>query len=88
MEREELFRQLVKLAERFGYEVRLEPMETAGGACRLGGKSIIFVNELVDVADKLDVMKAALAGADISDMYLLPEVREFLESWNQDDHNA
>jgi len=79
MESRELLRQLVALGERCGYEVRIEPMETPGGACRVGGKSIIFLNEAADVPDALDVMKAALADTDLSNIYVLPEVREFVE---------
>ena len=88
MESRELLRQLVTLGERCGFEVRIEPMETPGGACRVGGKAIIFLNEAADVADALDVMKAALADTDLSNVYVLPEVREFFEGGDDSRNGA
>jgi hypothetical protein len=79
MDWSELLDQLTVVAERLDIEVRHVRYEGDGGLCRLRGKSVLIVNDLLDVPDRVDVIARSLAGMpELDGMYLPPEVRELL----------
>ena len=78
---------LIDLAESLGITVRRVPSaggvsgERPGGALvRLRGKEMIFLDPSAGVADRIDVVAAALRGrGELADKFLPPEIRELID---------
>lgn len=60
------------LLREVGYRVR-------SGACRVRGEDVIFVDRHLPVAERVDVLVAALEGRDVERHYLSPALRRLLE---------
>lgn len=81
---EKLLGQLEELAENLGIEVRFEKLkkESAffpGGRCKVKGEDIIIINSSAPLDDKIEIMGEALCSFDLSKIYVLPALREFLD---------
>ena len=70
---------LADIARKLGVKVRLEEMDTLGGLCVLKGEKILLVNTLLPEESQAEIMAKALADFDLSDVYILPGVREEIE---------
>ena len=82
---EKLLGQLEDLAGTLGMEVRFEKLkkESAffpGGLCKVKGEDIIIINSSAALEDKIEILGKALSPLDLSQIYVLPAVREFLDS--------
>jgi hypothetical protein len=78
--------QLEELAESLEIEVRHEPIKKEGafypgGLCRLEGKYILILNPRATTRDKIQALAKAVNRFDLSQVYLRPGLREFLESF-------
>jgi hypothetical protein len=61
MHKVELFEQLVRTAQRLGYQVRHEYLGgVGGGSCELAGKKAIFIDLALNSAEQLDQLIEAL----------------------------
>jgi UDP-N-acetylmuramate dehydrogenase len=84
VEERELFRELVGVAARLGVEVRVEPFQTpavrGGGRCVLDGRELILLDARAPLVDRVEALARALAGFDLEDVYLPPELRERIEA--------
>ena len=81
---EKLLDQLEALAENLGIEVRFERLkkESAffpGGLCKVKGEDIIIINSSASLDDKIEIMGKALCSFDLSQIYVLPALRELLD---------
>ena len=83
MENEKLMNELLDLAERLEVEVRHECFGgDGGGLCRLRDRQVLFVDTDASPADQLDRTTAALAELNgLDNLYILPEIRQRLESY-------
>ena len=81
MDDESLVEQLDLVAERLGVEVRFEAFEGPGGLCVLRGQNVLFVNSDMSSAEQVEVMGAALSKLELDSVYVVPEVRAFLERY-------
>jgi hypothetical protein len=81
-----LLAELLDLAARLEIEGRQESLGgEGGGLCRLRGKRVMFVDTAAPPAEQLDRTAAALAPLpDWQNLYLLPQVREYLESYRKE----
>lgn len=85
MEPAKLWLLLNELAGQMGVEVRLESLaegegyQVSGGLCRLGGRMVAFVDRGLTSRGRVRQLGRALAGRDLSGVYLRPAVRDFLE---------
>lgn len=88
MDAKRLVGELCLVAERLGLEVRREPLDgAAGGFCVLKRRPVVLLDPTLPADDQADVLAAALAEAcrtgaakaDLDDVFILPEVRAFLE---------
>lgn len=72
---------LLELAEQLGYQIRRAELGgEGGGACRLRGEDILFVDTAADVEHRIEATATALAGhPKLGDQFILPELRELLE---------
>ena len=83
MEDESLLGQLLDLAERLGIKVRYVSLGgEGGGICTIRGERVLFVDNSAGLLDRVAATSRALAEeVDLSDVYVLPEVREALERY-------
>jgi hypothetical protein len=82
---EEILSQIEELAKNLGITVRYEKIlkESAffpGGFCRVKGKDLIIINSKASLDDKIEIMARALIPFDLSQIYVLPAIRELIDS--------
>lgn len=75
--------QLEELAQRIGITVRYEPLKVegfvhTGGFCRVQGKDFVIINKKAAGRDKIHILVDALKRHDLSQIYVLPSLREML----------
>lgn len=73
------------LADRMGIRIRTERMPEeeiplAGGLCRIEGRFVILLNAKTSRREKIRIVAAALNHFDLSEIYILPVVREILNA--------
>ncbi|MBW1944253.1 MAG: hypothetical protein JRJ51_15660 [Deltaproteobacteria bacterium] len=81
---ETLLVQLEELAQALDVEVRYEPMRREGptfpgGLCRLKGQYVLIIDSKATPEDKIQALAKAANRFDLSQVYLRPGVREFLD---------
>ena len=79
-----LLSHLEKLAHELSIPVRYEPIRgeeisSPGGLCRIKGKYLIIIDTTVSIREKIHTLARALKQFDLSQVYLKPALREFLE---------
>ncbi len=75
-----LYRELQNLAERLGYTVVQDTGSFSGGLCTVEGQAMIVLNRSAPIEQRLRYLAHALAGRDMTDIYVKPAVRKLLES--------
>ncbi|MBM4043644.1 MAG: hypothetical protein FJ279_00870 [Planctomycetes bacterium] len=76
---DEMTTHLEELAGKLSIRVRWEPMEGAGGLCQLKGKKVFIGSSVQSAEQKAEALAKALADFKLDDIYVLPEVRQFVE---------
>ena len=84
MDDKAIIAQLEELAQRVGITVRYEPLKVegyihTGGFCRIKGKDFVIINKKATVREKMPILIAALQRYDLSQIYVLPSLREILD---------
>jgi hypothetical protein len=80
-----LLGQLERLAQELSIPVRYEPITgeevfTTGGLCRIKDEYVIIIETRAPAEEKIHALARALKYFDLSQIYLKPALREFLES--------
>ncbi len=77
--------ELEGLAERFGVQIRYEPINlgedsryVAGGLCQLRGECLIIINSSSTMTERVRTLVKALRHFDLDQVYIRPAVRELL----------
>jgi hypothetical protein len=79
MRAEKLCSELENAVLRLGWKIRQERGNFHGGACLLSGERMIIINCRLTPEEKIEVFSQVLAESEIDAIYLVPEVRRFLE---------
>ncbi len=84
MDEDTLLNQLEELAHSLGIEIRYEPLRREssffpGGLCRIKGEYVLILNATATTEDKIQTMAKAVNRFDLSQVYLRPGLREFLD---------
>lgn len=79
--------QLEELAQRLGITVRYEALKSDGGLhpggfCRVHGKDVVIINKKATGLEKIHILTDALKRYDLSQIYVLPSLREILDVKN------
>lgn len=76
----ELLDYLIELARRLGFEIREEWLDgTGGGACEIKGQKILFVDQSLPPADRVEQVARSIKGCEeLARVYVLPEARALL----------
>ncbi|NLD39188.1 MAG: hypothetical protein GX654_20215 [Desulfatiglans sp.] len=85
---EEILSQMEELAKNLGITVRYEKIlrESAffpGGFCRVKDKDLIIINSKASLDDKVEIMVRALIPFDLSQIYVLPAIRELIDNFGE-----
>lgn len=80
MNQDKILSELIALAEQLGFEIREEKGDFNGGLCRVMEDKYLFLNRMHNRDQQIAVMAEALAKQPLDGVYLLPAVRELLES--------
>ncbi|MBN1103027.1 MAG: hypothetical protein JXL84_06405 [Deltaproteobacteria bacterium] len=84
MDEKERLEQLEELTRDLGIEVRYETFKgegsfSTGGLCKVHGKHLIIINTRAGTGDRIKALAGAVTRFDLSQVYLRPGLREFLE---------
>jgi hypothetical protein len=78
--------QLEELAERFGIQIRYEPISLeeeginlVGGLCKLRGEKLLIINSKAPLSDKIQALAQALSNFDLDQIYIRPAIRGLIE---------
>ncbi len=87
---EAMLSQLEELARGLAITIRYEALKqegpfAAGGLCRVRGEYLLIMNSKLAAEEKIDVLAKALKRFDLSQVYLKPGVREFLDNFREKD---
>ncbi len=82
MNEQRILEDLLTLLESNGVVIRREPLGGGGGGlCKIKGQNLFFYDTEADSADLAVLAAEAVAKlVDIENIYLRPEVRQFIES--------
>lgn len=80
MQAEKLSSELENALIRLGWKIRQEKGNFRGGPCRISGERMVIINRRLNAEDRIEIFSQALADAELDTLYLLPEVRDFLEA--------
>lgn len=86
MEQQAILEQLENLALTLGVKIRYEKggfdgTDSTGGLIRLMGEDIIIVNSNAFIKDKIETFARALLTFDLSQVFIRPGLREFLDEF-------
>jgi hypothetical protein len=81
--------QLENLAEKLGVTLRHENVDTeessgTGGLCRIEGEYVLFLHSRSTIKEKIKVMIKALKRFDLSNVYVLPVIRELFDRFEDE----
>lgn len=72
---EELKEALSKMGIQFRETSRIR---SAGALCVVRGKKVLIVNRFLDPDEKAELVRKEVRGADLEELFLKPDVREYL----------
>jgi hypothetical protein len=88
MDEQFIIDQLEELIERFGIQIRYEPMcedeesiKLVGGLCLLRGENLLIINSKATASDKIKALAEAVRHFDIDQIYIKPVIRELLDKF-------
>ncbi|MGD2125060.1 MAG: hypothetical protein PVG99_03210 [Desulfobacteraceae bacterium] len=86
MDEQTILAQLEELARSLSVEVRYETLKregflSTGGLCKLKGQHLLIINAKATDKDKIEALAMALNRFDLSQVYLRPGLREFLDAF-------
>ena len=88
MQNDETLGHLEELARSLDITVRYEKIQKEsaffpGGYCKVKGKDLIIINSKASLDDKIEIMGRAFLSFDLSQIYVLPAIRELIDSFNR-----
>ena len=79
MNTNKIFEYLIELAERMGIRIVKGKGDFSGGGCRVGNDKVIVINKIKPVEFQSKTIVEGLANYGLSDHYLIPAVRSYIE---------
>lgn len=86
MNEDEILKNLEELAQNLGFVLRYEKGDFKGGGCRVGDEKMIIINNSLLDTQKIAIITSELAKQDLENHFIIPEVRELIEKYNQQDN--
>ena len=87
MKPEQLYQELVNLAERLQITVSEQNLKTSGfkvksGFCKVRGQDMFVMDKHKPISEKIHILAKQLANIPHEDLYIMPAVRELLEKYD------
>lgn len=79
MKKETLLKHFEDLAERIGIKVLRGKGDFQGGSCLVKNENVVVLNTIKPVEQRLRVLVHGVMKNDLSDIYVVPAVREYIE---------
>lgn len=77
--KKQLLTAMEELAVQLDIKIRYEKTSARGGLCRHNGKYQIIVDKKASEEFKLNVISKALKNFDLSNLFISPQLREYME---------
>ena len=86
MKPDQLYQELIDLAERMQITVSEQNLRTAGikvssGLCTVKGQNMFIMDKHKSIHKKIKILAAQLATMPLEDLYIIPAVRELLNKY-------
>jgi hypothetical protein len=72
---------LSEALEKQGYRFRNEKGNFRGGSCVFEAEKLVIINKRYGDEERAEILARALARMDIDSLFLLPEVRDYVEQF-------
>lgn len=72
---------LTEALEKQGYKFRNEKGNFRGGSCIFEAEKLVIMNKRFGDEERAEILARALAKMDTENLYLLPEVRDYVEQF-------
>ena len=87
MKPEQTYQNLKELAEKLGVVVSEQNLRSTGikvksGLCKVKGKTIIIMDKKLSLQDKNEVLASCLSKLPHENIFMIPALREFLDSFH------
>jgi len=87
MKPEQTYQDLKELAEKLGVTVSEQNLRSTGikvksGLCKVKGKNILIVDKKIAFQDKNEILASCLSKLPYEDIFMVPALREFLDSFH------
>jgi hypothetical protein len=79
MKAEKLVQHLSDAVRKLGFKLRLEEGNFRGGQCIFAEERLVILNRRMSQEERAEVLALALVSEDLDQVFLLPEVRAFVE---------
>ena len=79
MKPEKLVQHLSDAVRKVGFKVRVEEGNFRGGQCIFAEERLVILNRRMSQEERADMLAQVLATEDLDPVFLLPEVRAFVE---------
>ncbi len=84
MKPDQLYQELIDLADRLQITVSEQNLRTSGikvksGFCRVKGQNLFVMDKHKSIHEKIRILAAQLAGIPHEDIYIVPAVRDLLD---------
>ncbi len=73
---------LSEALERQGYKFRNEKGNFRGGSCVFETEKLVIINKRFGDEERAEILARALARMDLDNVYLLPELRDYVEQFS------
>jgi hypothetical protein len=77
---DELLENLQALTDRLGITILRKEGDFVGGIYRFRDQKVFLINSSLSTAEKITIFCRELAGQDLSKVFVLPAIREIIES--------
>ena len=86
MKLEQLYQELINLAERLQITVSEQNLKASGfkvksGLCKVRGQNIFVMDKHMSISEKTQILAEQLANTAHEHLYIVPAVRELLEKY-------
>lgn len=79
MKTEKLVEHLSDAVRKLGFKLRVEEGNFRGGQCIFAEERLVILNRRMPQGERAEVLAQVLAATDLDRVYLVPEVRAFVE---------
>ncbi|MBT3311635.1 MAG: hypothetical protein HN379_06545 [Desulfobacteraceae bacterium] len=91
MKSDQLYQNLLELAEKLDITVSEQNLRKSGGInvksglCKVKGKMMFIMSKHKSIRDKVELLAKCLSQMQIEDVYIVPAVRELLDKYKEND---